>query len=262
METVTLVEVLDAHGQVKQRLRVTADGELRVAGPAHETLVQGRRFSRHLLLRYRTALAVAGMLLCLAFAAFLQWTYAPAQLAERVVIAELLAVAVLALWVGAWALVSRLTVGAWQVRMHLAIAAICVALWVWGYCLYSLAAFALQWRWLAPVMIALAALVAFAAAYLHLRNATRFHRLVALLLAALVPPLLGGVWWLIDLQVDPRTVNRIELGPDPYLPALRMAPSVDAGDYLSDLSELKRDANRNRQESLLESPILDAEEVE
>lgn len=259
METVTLVEVLDRRGHVQQQLRITADGPLRIAGPQRAPTAHEGRLWRHLV-RHRTALAVAGLLLCFAFAAFLQWTYAPEQLAQRVVIAELLTVAILAIWVGAWALVSRLTVGAWQVRVHLAIAAICVALWVWGYALHALLAFALQWRWLAPLMVALAAAVAFAAAYLHLRNATHFPRLAALLLAAVVPPLLGGVWWLVDLQVDPRTVSRVQQGPAPYLPALRLAPTVDAGDYMSDLSDLKRDANRNRQQSLLANPILDAGE--
>jgi hypothetical protein len=254
-----LVDATDGRLITAGELRI-GRSRVRVRTTEQEALAPERLFRRDRLLRHRTMLAVGGLLLCFTFAAFLQWSYAPAQLAQRVVIAELLAVAVLAVWVGAWALVSRLTVGAWQVRVHLAIAAICVALWVWGYCLYALAAFALQWRWLGAAMAVLAAVVAYVAAYLHLRNATMFHRLAALLLAALVPPLLGGVWWLVDLQVDPRSVNRVEQGPNPYLPALRLAPSVDAGDYLSDLSALKRDANRNRQASLLESPILDAED--
>lgn len=261
METVTLVEVLDRRGHVQQTLRITADGPLRIAGPVRAAHAPGNALWRYLV-RHRTVLAVAGLLLCFAFAAFLQWTYAPVQLAQRVVIAELVTVALLAIWVGAWALVSRLTVGAWQVRVHLAIAAICVALWAWGYALHAVLAFALQWRWLGPFMTALAALVAFVAAYLHLRTATHLPRLLALLLAAVVPPLLGGVWWLVDLQMDPRTVSRVQHGPNPYLPGLRLAPAMDVGDYLSDMAELKRNANRNRQQSLLESPILDVEPSE
>jgi hypothetical protein len=219
-----------------------------------------RPLRRDLLSRHRTLLAMSGVLLCLAFAALVQWMYAPAQLAQRVLIAELAAVTALAVWVGTWALVSRLTVGAWRVRMHLAIAAFCLGLWAWGYGLYALAAFALQWRGLAPVMIVLAAVVAFAAAWLHLRSATHLRQLAAASLALGAPLLCGGVWWVLDLQLDPRTVNRLEHGPRVYPPALRVAPSVDLNDYLTDVNGLKRDASRNRQQSLLENPILDAED--
>jgi hypothetical protein len=227
---------------------------------AEAPLEPERSLRRDNLQRQRTPLAICGLLLCFAFAAFLQWTYAPEQLAQRVVITELGVVAALAVWVGAWSLVSRLTVGAWKVRVQLAIAAFCVGLWAWGFWLYSLAAFALQWRWLAPLMIVLAGVVAFFAAYLHLRHATHFQRLAALCLAVLAPLLCGGVWWLVDLQIDPRNVNRVELGPRVAPPWLRLAPSMDQADYLIDIAALKRDANRNRQQSLLENPVLDAEE--
>jgi hypothetical protein len=246
--------------------RIIAGGELLIGRTvvrvrtAETPLPPERRFRRDLLRRYRSLLALAGLLLCLAFAAFLQWTYDPEQLAQRILVAELLVVAGLTLWVGAWALVSRLTVGAWQVRVHLAIATCCVAMWLWGYWLYALGAFALQWSWLGTVMAGLAGLVALLAAYLHVRNATTFQRVVAVLLAALAPLLGGGVWWLVDLQVDPRSVNHVEGGADIFPPSLRLAPSVDAGDYLGDMAALKRSANRNRQQSLLESPIFDVGE--
>jgi hypothetical protein len=35
---------------------------------------------------------------------------------------------------------------------------------------------------------------------------------------------------------------------------------VDLNDYLTDVASLKRDASRNRQQSLLENPVLDAED--
>jgi hypothetical protein len=217
-----------------------------------------RAFRRDLLRRHRTALAVAGLVLCLTFAAFLQWMDAPERLAPRILIAELAALCVLAVWVGAWTLVSRLTLGAWQLRMHIAIAAFCLGLWAWGHWLYLLGDFALQWRAFGVVMTAAAAAVAMAAAYLHLRNATHLQRSAALMIAVLAPLACGGVWWLADLQLDPRTVNRISLGARVYPAAPRLAPSTDLGDYLTDIAALKREANRNRQESLLETPIFDA----
>ncbi len=246
--------------------QIAAQGELRIGRTrvrlrtAEALLAPERPFRRDVLRRHRTALAVSGSLLCCAFAAFLQWTLAPEHLAQRILIAELIALAGLAVWVGAWTLVARLTVGAWRVRIHLAIAAICVGLWVWGYWLHGLAAFALQWRWLGPFMALLAGIVAMVATWLHLRHATNLQRVAILPLSVLVALLCCGVWWLVDLQLDPRTVNRVQLGAQVFPPSLRVAPSMDAGDYFIDAAGLKRDANRNRQESLLENPILDVED--
>jgi hypothetical protein len=236
-------------------------GRTRVRVRTLETTVTPERvFRRDPLRRHRTVLAVAGLALCIAFAAFMQWSYAPDRLAPRVLIAELVALSGLAVWVGLWCLVSRLTVGAWQVRIHIAIAAFCIGLWVWGYWLYTVIGFALQWRWLWVFMVAFASGVALAAAYLHLRKATNFRRTASLALAILAPLICGGVWWLVDLQLDPRDVNRVMPGTKIYPPALRLAPSTDLGDYMSDVGTLKRAANRNRQESLLEAPIIDAED--
>jgi len=246
--------------------RLIVHGELQI-GRTHvrvrteeAQLPPERPFHRDVLRHYRTLLAVAGLLLCFSFAAFLQWTYGPDQLTRRILIAELTTAAALALWVAAWCLVSRLTAGAWLVRIHLAIAACCVGLWTWGYWLYGLAGFALQWRWLGPFAVLLAALVALAAAFLHLRHATHLKRTVSLLLAVIVPPVLGGVWWLTDQQIDPRTVNRVETGAQIFPPSLRLAPTMNPADYLADIERLQREANRNRQQSLLQSPILDTDE--
>jgi len=219
-----------------------------------------RAFRRDPLRRHRTVLAIIGLALCFLFAAFFQWTDTPENLGPRVLIAELIALAGLAIWVACWALISRLTVGAWQVRIHLSIAALCVGLWAWGYWLYSVSAFALQWKWLWVVLVTLAACIALAAAYLHLRKATHFRRPASIFLALLAPLVCGGVWYLVDLQLDPRTVNRVTSGTQIYPPSLRLAPSTDLGDYLADVAALKRAANRNRQASLLETPIIDADD--
>jgi hypothetical protein len=106
----------------------------------------------------------------------------------------------------------------------------------------------------------LAAGAALAATYLHLRNATHFQRLASTTLAAVAALICGGLWWLVDLQVDPRTVNRVELGARVQPSSLRLSPSMDQGDYLTDVTELKREANRLRQASLLDTPILDADD--
>lgn len=246
--------------------RVLASGELRIGRTrvrmrtGIEPLPPERLFRRDLLQVYRTPIALIGVLLCMGFAVFMAWMSAPAQLAEGILVGVLVAAAALGIWAGTWALVSRLTVGGWQLRIHLALASLCVASWAWGYWLYGLGAFALQWRRLAPVMVVLAGVLAFLVTWRHLHYATRLRRIAKVSLALLAPLLGGGLWWLVDLQLDPRTVNRIVQGPPIQPPSVRVSPSLDLADYLVDVNELKRDANRNRQQSLLASPILDQEE--
>lgn len=225
-----------------------------------EALAPERLFRRDLLQVYRTPIAAAGVALCMVFAIFMAWMIAPTQVAQAVLVGMLAAAAALGIWAGTWALVSRLTVGAWQLRIHLALASLCIALWAWGYWLYGVAMFALQWRRLTPVAVVLAALIAFVVTWRHMHYATRLRRVVTLLLAVLAPVLGGGVWWLVDQQLDPRTVNRVVQGPPIQPPWVRVSPSLDLADYLADAAELKREANRNRQQSLLAAPILDEED--
>jgi hypothetical protein len=216
-------------------------------------------FSRNLLRRRRMVLAMTGLALCLAFAVFLQWLAAPERLAPRVLVAVLVTCAALALWVFVWALVSRLTHGEWRVRVHLAIASLTVAIGAWGYWVSGLIAFAFQLHWLPVPMTIAAGLLAFAMTWLHLRFATNIRSSMAAGLALLAPPLLIGLWWLVGLQRDPPSVNRLALGPDVQPAALRLAPGTDLADYLSDFAALKRAARDNRQASLLEDPLVDAE---
>lgn len=226
----------------------------------HTTLPPERVFRRDLLRRYRTPLATFGLSLCLGFAAFSQWLNAPEQWAAFMLMAVLITVCGLALWVGLWSLITHLNHGAWQVRIHLAIAANCVALCAWGYWLYRLGAFATQWRWLGVALAPCAAGAALLMIYLHLRKATYMKQQYALIFAGIATLALSGILWLIDLQTDARNVNRVVQGPAIYPPAIRIAPSMDVADYLTDVTALKRAANRNRQESLAESPLLDTDD--
>jgi hypothetical protein len=231
---------------------------LRVRGNTGE-LPAERVFSRNLLRRRRMVLAMTGLALCLAFAVFLQWLTVPERLAPRALVAVLATCAVLAPWVFVWALVSRLTHGEWRVRVHLAIASLAVAIGAWGYWACGIIAFAFQWHWLPVPMTIAAGLLAFAMTWMHLRYATNIRSSVAAGLALLAPPLLIGLWWLVGLQRDPPSVNRLALGPDVQPSALRLAPSTDLADYLSDFASLKRAARDNRQASLLEDPLADAD---
>jgi hypothetical protein len=216
-----------------------------------------RVFRRDLLRFHRTTLAISGLVLCLAFAVLSQWLAAPGRAAPRMLIAVLVTLVLLGIWVGFWSLVARLAIGAWQIRIHLSIAAIFIAICAWGYALLQALSYMLQWQGVSLVLLLAGALLSIAAAWLHLRNATAYSQAVALVLACFAPLLLGGVLWLADLQLHPRNVNRIEVGPDVYPSLLRFSPTTDLADFLADAEGLKRAANRNRQASLLETPLID-----
>ncbi len=226
----------------------------------HTALPPERIFRRNLLRRHRTLLASIGTAGCLGFAAFMQWLNAPDALLAFMTAAVLLTLLGLALWTGLWSLITHLNHGAWQVRIHLAIVALCVALGAWSYWLYRLIAFATQWRWLVWLLAPGAIGVVLTMMYLHMRNATFLTHRWTLVFAGIATLSLAGTGWLINLQTDVRGVNRMVLGPEIFPPAIRVAPSVDVADYLTDVAALKRAANRNRQESLVEAPLLDADE--
>ena len=249
---------LPAGGETLVRAGELRLGRTEVRVRTHELqLPPERAFRRDLLRRHRTLFAITGFVLCLAFAVISQWLAAPGSAGPRMLIAVLVTFAVLGVWVGFWSLVARLGIGAWQIRIHLSIAAIFVALCAWGYALLQVLSYMLQWPGLTLLFVLAGGLMALATAWLHLRNATTYSRTVSLALAVLAPLLLGGVFWLGDQQLHPRTVNRIEAGPDVYPSLLRLSPTMDLADYLSDAQSLQRAANRNRQASLLETPLID-----
>jgi FHA domain len=236
------------------------DGELIVGRTrlrirtAHTTLPPERLFRRDVLQRYKTPLAVAGLLLVLSYAAFDQWLAAPERLAPRMLATMLGVATALGIWIGLWALITRIGHGAWTLRTHIAIAANATALGAWSSWLLELASFALQRQ-----LTLLAALIAISAVmgalYLHLRKATHLSARTAAVVAASIPLVIGiTVGWLNQQNAN-RDVNRIALGADVYPPQLRIAPSTDLNDYLAHASSLKRDANRKRQQSLAEMPL-------
>jgi len=243
-----------------------AEGTLRIGRTrlrlrtAHTPLPPERVFRRDTLRRHRTALAIAGLLGCIAVAGFMQWLNAPERFVALMLTTELIVIATLALWGGLWSLVTHLNHGGWQVRIHAAIASCCVAVGAWGYWLYRVGAFAMQRPWLGWVGAVLAIALAFTMLYLHLRNATHMRRRNAAIAAGIATAALTSALWLVDLNLDDRNVNRIAYGPAIFPPSMRAAPSIDVADYLTDVMALKRAANRNRQESLVETPLIDEEE--
>lgn len=218
-----------------------------------------RIFQRDFVRRHRTVLAVAGVSACIAFGGFLQWLDAPAHMFRGVTTAALLALAAIATWTGLWALVSKLNQGRWEVRTHAAIASSGTALCAWGYWLAERLAFATQWSGLIRLGAAAAGAVALAALYLHLRKSTRYGRRTALALAGAATLVIGAIAWTVAVGVEDTDVNRVDLGPEVRLGARRVVPNRDIADYLAEVDHLRLAAGRQRQKSLLNAPLADAD---
>jgi hypothetical protein len=219
-----------------------------------------RVFRREFLRRHRTLLAVAGVSACVACGGFLRWLEAPSSLLVEATTAALVVLAAIALWAGLWALTTKLNHGSWHLRIHVAIVSIAAALCAAGYWLAGLVAFATQWAVLARFGIAVVGGTALFAIYLHLREATPYGRRMSLALAATATALIGAIAWVVAIALEDGSVNRVDLGPDVRLGAARVVPNRDLADYLAEVEELKREAARERQKSLRNAPLADAEE--
>lgn len=224
----------------------------------HTPVAPERVLRRDLVHRYRTPLAAAGVSACIAYAGFLQWLDAPSSMLRSVMVAGLVALGLIAVWTGLWALISKLNLGRWKVRVHLAIASIVAASCAWGYWAAGFVAYATQWSVLVRMGGAVAAAMVLAALYLHLREATHYGRRTALGLAGTATLVIGAIAWIIAIGVDDGNVNRVNLGPEVRLGARRVVPNRDIADYLTDVDALQRDAARLRQKSLLNAPLADA----
>jgi len=226
----------------------------------HTPLGPERVFRRDFLTRHRTPLAVAGAAACMAFGAFLQWLDAPSSMLASVTKGALVALGVIALWSGGWALMTKLNRGSWNFRVQVAIASIAAALCAWGSWVAGLVAFAAQWSFVVKIGIAVVAVTALVALYGHLREATHYGRRVTLALAGAVTLVIGVIVWLATIGVDDSDVNRVALGPDVRLGARRVVPNRDIADYLTEVDDLRLAAGRERQKSLLNAPLADADD--
>jgi hypothetical protein len=226
----------------------------------HVPLGPERVFRRDFVTRYRTPLAVTGVAACMAYGAFLQWLDAPSSMLASLTKGALVAFGVIALWSGGWALMTKLNRGSWNVRVHVTIASIAAAICAWGSWVAGLVAFAAQWSFLVKIGIAVVVATALAALYGHLREATHYGRRLTLALAGAVTLVIGVIAWVATIGVDDSDVNRVALGPDVRLGARRVVPNRDIADYLTEVDALRLAAGRERQKSLLNAPLADADE--
>ena len=226
----------------------------------HAPIEPERVFRREFARRHRTLLAGGGVAVCMLYGAFYQWLDAPPSLVRSFATAALVTLGVIALWVGPWLLTTKLNKGSWHVRVHVGIAAIGAAFCAWGHWIAGLVAFAAQWPVLSQLGFAVMGATALAAVYLHLREATHYGRRTSLALASAATLVFGAIAWSITIGGNDGDVNRVALGPDVRLEARRMVPNRDIAEYLAAVDQLKLAAGRERQKSLLDVPLADADD--
>jgi hypothetical protein len=249
----------DAGAIVEQAEVIVGRTRLRIR-TRHTPMGPERAFRREFVRRHRTLLAAAGVSACIAYGVFLRWLDAPSSIFRRATTAALVVLGAIALWSGLWALISKLNRGVWEVRVHVAIASIGAAICAWGYWVAGLVSFAAQSSVLVQTGFAVAGVTALAAIYLHLREATHYGRRVALALAGVAALAIGASAWIVTIGVEDGDVNRVDLGPDVRLGAQRVVPNRDIAEYLSEVDKLRLAAGRERQKSLLNAPLADADD--
>ena len=217
-----------------------------------------RMFRRDFVRRHRTVLAATGVSACIAYGGFLRWLDAPPLLLRSITTAVLLILALIALWTGLWALISKLNQGSWKVRVHATIASIGVAFCAWGYWLTGLLAFAVQRSVFVETGVAVAGAVTLAVLYMHVREATRYEPRTSLALAGTATLVISAVAWITTVGDGDGDVNRVDLGPEVRLGVQRVVPNRDIADYLAEVDKLERAAGRERQKSLLDAPRAEA----
>jgi hypothetical protein len=225
----------------------------------HAPVRPERVFRREFVRRHGTLLATAGVSACLAYGGFLRWLEAPSSMLRSVTIAGLVALGLIAVWAGLWALTTKLNHGRWHFRVHATIASIGAAFGAWGYWVAGLVAFSTQWWGLVRLGVAVVGAATLVALYLHLREATHSERRAALGMAGSATLVIGAIAWIMAIGSEDGDVRRVNLGPEVRLGAGRVAPNRDIADYLTEVDELQRSAGRERQKSLLNAPLDDAE---
>lgn len=326
MDTVILVDVLDAHRQMisRQRLRLAAgspplvigrdvacdivvndpyaaarhaelsldpDGTVRVTdlNTVNGLIVLGERVRRatlaaledgeiqigHSHLRMRTStdslaperpdleslrsrhreygVVIAGALLCIGFAGFRAWAAAPDNVPLATASGLLIGAAVLGAWVFLWVLLGRAVRSKWQWSRTAAVALGAAAAVLWLAWITDVAVFATGVTRLRGYGTLLGLVIGGTALYLHVRIASRMHRLPAAAVACVVPLLgLAGYLWFTN-QRYAEDVNHITRPAGIYPPSwsrhngVRPDTFLDEGLDLRDLADQKVADARLRQ---------------
>ena len=171
------------------------------------------------------------------------WLGAPRDLVAAVVTALGLSVALIAVWVSFWGLLSRVMQGEWRWARHTAIILSVAAAFTaltgaveLGWFAFALPPWGHRSAWLAAIALG-------CALYLHLTSASPLTRGRAAQIALLIPLLIAaGNQWLQE-RSQRRNVNYIGEAVRIYPPILRLRASITVGDYFRNSAALRQAAD-------------------
>lgn len=182
-----------------------------------------------------------------AYVVYASWLNAPRDLVSDSVTALLTAVSIAGVWIGVWALLSRILLGEWRWIQHAAILFGVVAGFIVVGTALDLAWFSLTLpKWESRHTLFATALFV-VALYQHLQHATHLLRWRTASIAILLPVVLVGAGIWVKWRAEERNVNHIGMGERFFPPELRLRDAADAGDFFSKVRALKAEADRKRE---------------
>ncbi len=182
------------------------------------------------------------------------WLGAPRDVLASIVTLLAGAGAIAAVWIGFWALLSRVMRSEWRWLQHMAIFLGLIGIFDAVGGLTSIGSFMLarpepedSTMWLAAVGLA-------ASLYLHLRHASHMSAKRAAVVACLLPALVvgAGLWLMSRSQMQ--DANRIASRVRIYPPALRMRPAASADDFFASTPSLRKAADDKRKAAVAANP--------
>lgn len=192
------------------------------------------------------AAAIGGALAYAGVFAYRAWLAAPQDITGALAGAVIPGLAGAGLWIGFWALLTRLLLGEWRWIRH---ATILFAVYV-GLALVDLALdtswFALGLAPFAPRDIAAWATAAGIALFWHISTASHASRRRALATAILVPAAVGIGSSYLAIHNAGRDVNHIGADGKIFPPALRLQSGRPLAGYFADAAKLQAEADRHR----------------
>ncbi len=176
------------------------------------------------------------------------WVEAPRDVLAAMVTAVAFSLGAAAVWITAWALLSRMLTGEWRWLRHAAVffGVMVAAGAVEG--LAELGWFALSLRAWDGRALLIGVLGFGGLLYGHLSNSAHLSRRQAIVVAALLPLMIGGTALWVQARNDARNVNHIGLEERVYPAALRLRSGIATEEFFVRASALAERAEKKRKE--------------
>jgi len=185
-------------------------------------------------------------LVWLTIAVYMTWLEAPRDIPTTLAGTLSFALAIAAVWVSVWALLSRMLQGEWRWLTHAAIffgvsSLVFILDVLLDVGLFALGLAQAQWRETILITLGLALLL-----HLHLINVSTMRRRTALVFASLFPVLIVGTTAWVQARNQARDVNHIGVREKLYPPALRLRSGISVDEYFMSAVKLKGLADDKR----------------